>query len=430
MTQCHILPPYLLEAAARTAAAPRRTLQIDADVRQRRATALPVPRAVGGPAFAVHTADNGTDLPGELVRAAGDPASGDLAVDEAYVGVEASLALFSEVYGRSSYDGQGAPVIATVHDEQDYDNAFWDGQQLVFGDGDGQVFDRFTKPVDVLCHELTHAVTQFTANLTYQGQSGALNESVSDVFGSCLKQRLAGESAADADWLIGEGLFLPAVRGRALRSMIEPGTAYDDPALGKDPQVATMDDFVVTAEDNGGVHINSGIPNKAFQLAAVAVGGTSWDGVGRVWYAALTSGLDPDTDFGGFAAATVEAAAQVSPEVQAAVAEAWADVGVTPSVSGRPAPPARAPALAGRVAVSRSGGFAGTLRSGELVLGDDPRTPEVESLISRIDFATVAGSAPQPDRFVYTFQVRGQEAVVGEPDLTPDLQQLARIVLS
>jgi len=241
-----------------------------------------VPRAAGTAPFAVHTADNGSQLPGELVRSAGDPASGDPAVDEAYAGVEASLALFSEVYGRSSYDGQGAPVIATVHYEKDYDNAFWDGQQLVFGDGDGQVFDRFTGPVDVVCHELTHAVTQFTANLTYQGQSGALNESVSDVFGSCLKQRLANESAADADWLIGEGLFLPSVQGRALRSMKDPGTAYDDPALGKDPQVATMDDFVVTEDDNGGVHINSGIPNKAFQLAAVAVGGTAWDVAGTV----------------------------------------------------------------------------------------------------------------------------------------------------
>jgi hypothetical protein len=431
MSQCQFLPPYLLESLARSAdsVGPARTLEIDAGLRQRRATALPVPRAAVDAAFAVHTAANGTDLPGGLVRSAGDPASGDPAVDEAYVGVEASLALFSEVYGRASYDGRGAPVIATVHYEKDYDNAFWDGQQLVFGDGDGRVFDRFTKPVDVLCHELTHAVTQLTANLTYQGQSGALNESMSDVFGSCLKQRLAGESPADADWLIGEGLFLPSVQGRALRSMKEPGTAYDDPALGKDPQVATMDDFVVTGEDNGGVHINSGIPNKAFQLAAVALGGTSWEGAGRIWYAALTSGIGPDTDFAGFARATVEAAAAVSPEAVEVVTRAWADVGVTPTATSAPAPPTGAPAPVARVAVSRSGGFAGIRHSGELFLGDDPRTPEVESLISRIDFAAVAGSAPQPDRFVYTFQVYGQEVIVGEPDLTPDLQQLARIVL-
>ena len=144
----------------------------------------PVPPPRAPRPFVVNTANNGTDLPGELVRSAGDPASGDPAVDEAYAGVEGTLALFKEVYDRSSYDGQGAQVVTTVHYDQDYDNAFWDGQQLVIGDGDGTVFERFTIAADVLGHELTHAVTQHTANLTYQGQSGALNESVSDVFGS------------------------------------------------------------------------------------------------------------------------------------------------------------------------------------------------------------------------------------------------------
>ena len=104
-------------------------------------------------------------------------------------------ALYSEVFARSSYDGKGAEVVLTVHYEQNYDNAFWNGTQLVFGDGDGKVFGSFTKPVDVLGHEFTHAVTQFTAALTYQGQSGALNESVSDCFGICVKQRLLGQTA-------------------------------------------------------------------------------------------------------------------------------------------------------------------------------------------------------------------------------------------
>ncbi len=265
--------------------------------------------ADGNKPFAVYTASHGSTLPGRKVRAADAPATGDEAVDEAHDGVQASLALFNEVFGRDSYDGQGAAVVATVHYERDYDNAFWDGNQLVFGDGDGTVFDRFTKPVDVLGHELSHAVTQFTANLTYQGQSGALNESISDVFGSCLKQRLLGQGVDEADWLIGEGIFLPSVQGRALRSMAAPGTAYDDPALGKDPQVAAMADYVDTQDDNGGVHTNSGIPNKAFHLAATGIGGTSWDGAGKIWYAALTSGITADTDFATFAAATVAAAA-------------------------------------------------------------------------------------------------------------------------
>src|SRR6476620_492017 len=362
MTRCQIVPPYLLEHIASAhpdpdaCASGSRTLEIDAELRARRTTAVAVPTASpGDKPFAVYTASNGSTLPGRKVRAAGAAATGDPAVDEAHDGVQASLALFKEVFGRDSYDGRGAAVVATVHYQRDYDNAFWDGDQLVFGDGDGKVFDRFTKPVDVLGHELSHAVTQFSANLTYQGQSGALNESISDVFGSCLKQRLLGQTADQADWLIGEGIFLPSVQGRALRSMAEPGTAYDDPTLGKDPQVATMADYVDTQDDNGGVHTNSGIPNKAFHLAATGIGGTSWDGAGTIWYAALTSGISADTDFAAFATATVTAAEAVSPEAAEVVRSAWEQVGVTGAAgsSGGATTPAT-----GRVAVTRTGGFA------------------------------------------------------------------------
>src|SRR3954447_19174863 len=278
-TRCTFVPPYLLRriAEARGDAPPRlRTLEVDE--RLRTARMLRPPGATqtvlgAGPAWTVHTAGNTASLPGTKVRAAGEPDSGDPAVDEAAYGIAGSLALFSEVYGRASYDGQGAPVSLSVHYERDYDNAFWDGTQLVFGDGDGDVFGRFTEPVDVLGHELTHAVTERTAGLEYQGQPGALNESVSDVFACCLKQRLLGQSALEADWLIGEGPFLPGIRARGLGDMAAPGTAYDDPALGKDPQVAHLDDYVETTDDNGGVHLNSGIPNRAFQLAATAIGG-------------------------------------------------------------------------------------------------------------------------------------------------------------
>jgi len=433
MTRCQIVPPYLLERIASAHPDPdacacgARTLEIDAELRTRRSTAAAVPTASpGDKPFSVYTASNGSSLPGRKVRAAEAAATGDPAVDEAHDGVQASLALFKEVFGRDSYDGQGAAVVATVHYQRDYDNAFWDGDQLVFGDGDGKVFDRFTKPVDVLGHELSHAVTQFTANLTYQGQSGALNESISDVFGSCLKQRLLGQTADQADWLIGEGIFLPPVQGRALRSMAEPGTAYDDPALGKDPQVATMADYVDTQDDNGGVHTNSGIPNKAFHLAATGIGGTSWDGAGKIWYAALTSGISADTDFAGFAAATVTAAEAVSPEAADVVRCAWEQVGVTGTAV--PSSGSTTPAT-GRVAVTRTGGFAGVRQSGELTLGVDPRTDEVSSLLDRIDLRAVTPSRPQPDRFVYTFDVDGQHVVVGEQDLTDDLGRLARLLL-
>ena len=263
----------------------------------------------------VYDAHGTETLPGTRVRDADDPATGDAAVDEAHDHAGVAWDLFADVFARPSVDGQGTPLSVTVHYGRDYDNAFWDGTQLVFGDGDGQVFDRFTKPVDVTVHEFTHGVTQFTAGLTYQGQSGALNESVSDVFASMAKQRVLGQTADQADWLIGEGLFLPDVKATALRSMLAPGTAYDDPRLGRDPQVGSMDAYVDTAEDSGGVHINSGIPNRAFALAAQAVGGHSWERPGQVWYAAITGGdVTPSTDFAGFARATVDAARRLFPD--------------------------------------------------------------------------------------------------------------------
>ncbi|HEY5421703.1 MAG TPA: M4 family metallopeptidase, partial [Marmoricola sp.] len=320
---CGFIPPYLLERIRacddeHLTRCASDTLILDTTLRATRATSQGVDVAVAGE-WAIHTAGNTTTLPGRLVRSAGERESGDTAVDEAATGITATLALYSEVFGRDSYDGQGAGVLATVHYGVDYDNAFWNGAQLVFGDGDQKIFGRFTKPIDVLGHELSHALTEKTAGLTYQGQSGALNESISDVFGACMKQRVLGQTAADADWLVGQGIFLPSVHGTALRSMKEPGTAYDDPALGKDPQVGSMDDYVETTEDNGGVHLNSGIPNRAFYLAATTIGGSSAEGAGRIWYAALTSGIGAATDFAGFAQSTVESAG----EHAGAVTTAW-----------------------------------------------------------------------------------------------------------
>ena len=207
--------------------------------------------------------------------------AGDDAVNEAYDGLGATWELWSTAYARDSLDGKGMPLLATVHYGRNYDNAFWDGSQMVFGDGDGVIFERFTKSLDVIGHELAHGVTEHTAGLLYQGQSGALNESISDVFGVLVKQKALGQSAAQADWLVGAELLNASVKGRALRDMRNPGTAYDDPRLGKDPQPAHMDDYVDTQDDNGGVHINSGIPNRAFVLAADAIGGNAWDAAGR-----------------------------------------------------------------------------------------------------------------------------------------------------
>src|SRR5690606_10184478 len=160
--------------------------------------------------------------------------------------------MLHDVYGRNSIDDAGMTLVGSVHYGQDYDNAFWDGSQMVFGDGDGRIFNRFTVAQDVVAHELTHGVIDSEGGLTYMAQSGALNESLSDVFGSLVKQFHLHQSADQADWLIGAGLFLPSVQARGLRSMAEPGSAFDDPVLGKDPQPGHMRDYVDTSEDRGG----------------------------------------------------------------------------------------------------------------------------------------------------------------------------------
>jgi Zn-dependent metalloprotease len=288
--------------------------------------------AAGSPRRSISDCGGDENLPGGLVRAEGQPEVGDPAVNEAYQGLGETYALYWERFRRDSIDGEGLPLDASVHYGQKYDNAFWDGQRMVFGDGDGEVFTRFTISMTVIGHELTHGVTQFSANLTYQGQSGALNESVSDVFGSLVEQHANGQSTSEASWLIGEGLFTDQVQGTALRSMKAPGTAYDDDVLGKDPQPADMSGYVDTADDNGGVHLNSGIPNRAFFLVADALGGFAWEAPGQIWYDTLTGGaLAVDVDFAGFARATLASAARRFGEgsrEHSATGEAWTTVGV------------------------------------------------------------------------------------------------------
>lgn len=297
--------------------------------------------AVAGKQRAVYTANNGTALPGTLVRDEGAPPSADIAVNEAYDGAGATYDLFWDIYQRNSVDGRGLRLNSTVHYDKNYDNAFWNGQQMVYGDGDGQLFNRFTISIDVIGHELTHGVTQYTSNLDYNNQSGALNESISDIFGSLVKQRTLGQTADQADWLIGAGLLTLNVRGVALRSMKAPGTAYNDPVLGKDPQPADMKDYVTTSEDNGGVHINSGIPNRAFYLMAVEMGGFAWEKAGRIWYVAARDKFASNTDFQSAANLTFQAAGELYGQgsaEQQAVQNGWSGVGITIGVQPQPQP--------------------------------------------------------------------------------------------
>ena len=175
----------------------------------------------------IFDAKHGVALPGDSVRTEGQSDLSDVAANQAYEGLGDTFDFYYKVYQRNSLDNSGLRLNATIHYMKNYDNAFWNGQEMIFGDGDGTLFNGFTASVDVIGHELTHGVTASEANLVYQGQPGALNESISDVFGSLVKQYKFSQTAEEADWLIGAGLLAKGVRGIALRSMKDPGIAYD-----------------------------------------------------------------------------------------------------------------------------------------------------------------------------------------------------------
>lgn len=337
-----IVPPQLLQKLAADAAEAEKklllaTLRNDRSMRIERtlnraavtrgASAAVPGSGTGKPKRSIYDQGNAqSDAPGQLVRAEGARATKDPAVNEAYDGLGATYNFFWKVFGWDSIDGAGMPMNGLVHYGTKYDNAFWNSRSMVFGDGDDKLFTRFTKSLDVIAHELTHGVTEHTAGLNYSRQSGALNESLSDVFGSMVKQYAKKQTAADADWLIGNDVVGPEL-APALRNMRYPGTAnkYDD-------QPADMSGFVRTASDNGGVHTNSGIPNRAFTLAALAIGGNSWDGAGKVWWAALRdSAMKPNTQFKAFAKITVKQASLIfgptSTQTQA-VTDSWMTVKV------------------------------------------------------------------------------------------------------
>lgn len=286
----------------------------------------------------VYDAEHSSVLPGRLVMGEGDPPSDDIAVNEAYEGAGATYELFRQEYGRYSIDDRGMPIASTVHYGIGYDNAFWNGRQMVYGDGDEDIpleqrlFNRFTVSIDIMGHELTHGVTQFETGLLYKGQSGALNESLSDIFGILVKQRFQNLTAKESDWLVGKGLFTENVKGLAIRSMKEPGTAYNDPILGTDPQPGHMDDYVVTTEDAGGVHINSGILNRAFFVTSMEIGGYAWKKAGHIWYVTLRDKLFANSEFDDVARLTHEAAGELFGKgslEQKAVRFGWSEVGLS-----------------------------------------------------------------------------------------------------
>lgn len=334
-----IIPPHMLRAIlhngdARQQAFAWSTLTDSEQFRgARRVMAEGYPRAVapGRRRRSVYDARHKYDLPGKLIRSEEGGRVKDPRVNEAFDGAGVTYDMFRKVFARNSIDGGGMRIDSTVHYGVAYDNAFWNGRQMVYGDGDGVIFGPFTRALDVIGHELTHGIIQHEAGLNYRAQSGALNESFADVFGILILQYKRRQTAEQSDWLIGSSLFRPGIRGKGLRSMKEPGTAYDDPVLGKDPQPGHMRDYIVTGEDNEGVHLNSGIPNRAFYELAIRLQGFAWEKAGRIWYKTLTEKLRPASVFRDAMIMTVTAAAELygtNSFEQKAVRESWAEVGV------------------------------------------------------------------------------------------------------
>jgi Zn-dependent metalloprotease len=259
-----IVPPYILENIIRNGSTDERkwakkTLQFDQQFRQQRASIMGQTQPDNQSQVQtqeeklpcdhltrkVFTADNKRKTPGRLLRDENTPPVGDDAIDELHDALKLTYRFFCEVFARPTIEGDST-LEATAHYGVNFANAFWEssGKRVVFGDGDGRYFERFSVALEVIAHEMTHGLIEAETRLEYRSQPGALCESLADVFGCLVKQYTLNQTVQQADWLMGVGVYTSAVQGIALRSLGQPGTAYDDPVLGKDPQPAHMRDFV------------------------------------------------------------------------------------------------------------------------------------------------------------------------------------------
>jgi Zn-dependent metalloprotease len=337
-----IIPPYMLEALAQadkdnngSANTYNKTIELQKQMLRKQSLAdQPGPAEDFQGAREVYDAKATENTPGDKARFEGENPTDNKDVDDAYDLTGIVRDFYQKEYNRNSINGQGMKMVSTVNYGENFQNAFWNGSQMTYGHpGPKSPFKNFLL-LDIAGHEITHGVTEKEVNFRYWGQSGALNESMSDVFGELIKQYSKNQNADEADWVVGDGLLKEGVNGRGIRDMLHPGTAYDDRRLGgKDPQPDNMKDYKQIKSDNAGVHTNSGIPNRAFALFATAVGGHAWEDPGHIWFEARKhSGNSPS--FAQFAYQTIEAAKKIahqSDEVEK-LEQAWEEVGVTPSL--------------------------------------------------------------------------------------------------
>ena len=261
-----------------------------------------------------------------VVRIPNSSTSSDATAKRAGAEATAVAKFYCDIFKRDSIDDHHMTLISSIHYLANFNNAFWNGSRMTYGDGDGQIFVDFTLGNDVIGHELTHGVTQHSAAFVYSNEPGGLNESISDVFGSMFRQWQASQDVNSADWLIGHEIMGSVAKSRGftcLRDMASPAATH---CLA--PQPTHFSQYHAGMDP----HSSSGIPNLAFYKACKAAGGHSWDTVGQVWYKALT-GFPPSPNMlmSAFANRTRSLAKSMYPgnaSIQNAVNSAWTAVGL------------------------------------------------------------------------------------------------------
>ena len=319
---CSIIPDDMLERIG-----DKRSLEASKEIRKARKEGLQIPEPKAHQEIRVLYDAKGSMTAGDIIAM-------DVQTHSTAPSQYPELQFFNIVYDfihdalqRESYDNKNATMHIFKNVGEDYNNAFWNGAQFKFGNGDQETFRTFWIQ-SIATHEAFHAVTEWVSGLRYTGESGALNESVSDVFAVAIDQLLHNQKPNEASWLIGEGVFMGHINGKALRTF-KNELAYDDEWIGTDPQAKHMKDYLVTKTDNGGVHTNSGIPNHAFYQFCMITGEYAWQMPLNVWYNALQMSR-PDTTFTQFADHTVKSCL---PQYQDMLLEAWARVGITPDAT-------------------------------------------------------------------------------------------------
>ncbi|QSQ22339.1 M4 family metallopeptidase [Pyxidicoccus parkwayensis] len=278
----------------------------------------------------LHNLNHGTSLPGPVARTEGQAPVADAVVNTNYDHLGTVYNCYSTLFGRDSINGTGAMLISSVHYSNNYVNAFWDGTQMVYGDGDGVNASNLANSLDVTAHELTHAVTENESDLIYSGESGGLNESLSDIFGAVCEWYADGRGPISPRyWIVGDDVWTPSIPNDGLRYMDDP--VKDGASLDYYPNYGSGVD----------VHYSSGISNLAFYMLSQGgthprgrttqvVAGIGIEKAARIFYKANTDLLLPSSGFESAKIATEQAATQLGYDAAtvASVSNAWKAVGV------------------------------------------------------------------------------------------------------